>query len=115
MAERAKWDPSTGLAEDVDWDDRESGEPAPLTEEEKAMLLARIRKVRIRRTPKRQHFQEATTWVLYVFGWMLLKDDPDAPWSYGARFVDFANYIEHKREERRREEEEEELDDPAYM
>jgi len=113
VAERAKWDQSTGLAEDVDWDDRESGEPAPLTEEEKAALVAQIRKARFQRMPKRQHFQEAATWVLYVFGWMLLKDDPDAPWSYGARFADFANYIEHKREGR--EEEEQELDDPAYV
>jgi len=112
VADRVKWDKISGLAEDVDWEDRESGEPAPLTEEQKAALLAQIRKAR--KMPKRQHFQEATTWVIYVFGWMLLKDDPDAPWSYGARFADFANYIEHKRAERR-EEEEQELDDPAYV
>jgi|SRR3990167_6965167 len=108
MSERTKWDKSTGLAEGVDWTDRESGEPAPLTEEQKAELLTRLRNAR--HTPK-QHFGEAATWVLYVFGWMILKDDQDVPWNYGARFVDFANYIMRRRTER---EQEEIVEDSAY-
>jgi hypothetical protein len=109
VAERTKFDKSTGLAK-ADWDEHDPDEPVPLTDEEKMMLIVRLRKARRQTTP--QHFGDATTWVLYVFGWMLLKDDPDAPWSYGARFTDFANYIEHRRAERREQEDEE--TDPAY-
>jgi hypothetical protein len=104
MAEKTEWDECTGIAKGVDWEERDPGEPAPLTDDEKAMVIQRIHAL-VSLKPPKEHFGKAVRWVIYVFGWTILTTSPSCPGvNFSCTFNGFAVFIAQKDAERRAEE-----------
>ncbi len=110
MAERAQWDAKgTGIEQDSD-------EPASLTDEQKAMVIERVRAARAK-MDARSHFGKAARWVIYVHAWTILKTSPLAPGvDFCCTFPGFAKFISEREAEREAVEEEEAHDaDDVYV
>lgn len=97
MAEKVKWDKSTGIAAGVGLEERNPGEPVPLTDKQKAVMLERIHAATTALKPLKDHFRQAYLWVFLVDSWTIMQFSPYTPdVDYCCTFKGLARFIQRK-------------------